>query len=316
MLPAEAFLENLNRLWQEVGKITAPRDFVNFEGGGVEQQWDRRLLLHHCANYAAALTIFSIEKRNWRILELGCGSGTLSQAFARLMPEGWRLVATDYSPRLIEYARASYSSQKGFLPHLKQRLRFEQLNTKEISLPVLQEFDGVMLLEVIEHLSPRQVTDLLLRLHQGLNPGGMVVISTLDRSPFPRPFSGYVHHQIEYRYETLREFFSYRQNNPFEKFSIFRLVSPKIASKAVRQEARGGYFLNRLLGVWEKMSQRYTAFETIKKKVAGVFYPISISLFSQRGFNPDLYLKEVQLITTKPEERNRHSFSLVAVLRK
>ena len=36
-----------------------------------------------------------------RVLELGCGSGALTYAFARAMPPGWSIIATDYSEKLL-----------------------------------------------------------------------------------------------------------------------------------------------------------------------------------------------------------------------
>ncbi len=312
----EIFPENLRRLWQEMAEATVPRGWINIEGGGVEQQWNRRLFLWHCANYAGALTIFSQENRNLRILELGCGSGALTQAFARVMPPGWCLVATDYSPRLIEFARVRNS---GFTPQdleLEPRLQFACLNAQEIRTSFLLGFDGVMFLEVIEHLPSRSVSDLLTRLERGLKPGGLVVFTTPDRSPFPRPFSGYVYHQIEFRYETLREFLSNPENNPFRNFQIFRLVSPKIIEQAVKGEQRGGYFLNRLFGVVERLSARSAGLRWAKEELTDRFYRLTGRFLAQKSFDSEPYLKDIRLVTEELKEYDRQSFSLIAVLRK
>lgn len=312
MAPEDIFPAVLKRLLAEVSNSWEQRrsKFINFEGGGVEQQFNRHLLLHHCANYAAALSIFVSEKNARRILELGCGSGLLSSAFARLMPEGSSLFATDYSPQMIEYARLIWGGRSG------SHVQFACLNARDISPTLLKGFDGVMFLEVIEHLLPEDVTHLLYQLHHGLKPGGIVVISTLDRSPFKRPFSGYIHHQVEYSYEKLRDFLSSSQNNPFGTFQIYRLVSPKITKKAVHNEKWGGYLFNRLFGILEMMSRRNSGLEVTKKRVANLFYQFFNPLSSKMGSDPLSYLEGIQFVTTNPESYNQDSFSLIAVLKK
>ena len=47
------------------------------------------------------------------VLELGCGSGALSHAFARAMPDGWRLLATDYSDELVAHAEKKLGVKLG-----------------------------------------------------------------------------------------------------------------------------------------------------------------------------------------------------------
>ncbi len=320
MAPEDVFPEVLKRLLGEVSNSlhrivpVSGRErrskFINFEGGGVEQQFNRHLLLHHCANYAAALSIFISEKSGRRILELGCGSGLLSSAFARLLPEGYSLLATDYSSQMIEYARSIWQKQSG------SALRFECLNARDISANLLKEFDGVMFLEVLEHLLPEDATSLLYRLHHGLKPGGIVVISTLDRSPFKRPFSGYIHHRVEYSYEKLRDFLSSHENNPFATFQVYRLVSPEITKKAVHSENWGGYLFNRLVGILEMMSRRNSGLEVTKKRVANLFYRFFNPLSSKMGSYPLSCLEDIQFVTTEPESYNQNSFSLIAVLKK
>lgn len=296
----------VRKIWAEIPEVAAGRRFVNLEGGGVEQQPDRRLRLHHCANYAAALSILSTAERNINVLELGCGSGALSRAFARTMPSGWKLVATDYSRRLIDYARENHT-----LPNLI----FAALDAARITPGLLADIDAVMFLEVIEHLPRCQVAELFSCLYQGLGPGGTVIISTVDRSPFVRPFSGYPHHQTEYRYETLQKFLQDRRINPFEEVTIFRVVSPRIVRAAIRAENRGGYFLNRLAGLVGRLI-RPAQLTRSQERLSVLLSFLYRQIVPRRRFAIDDYLTDMALVTVNAEKYNQSSFSLIAVLRK
>ncbi|MCL6465502.1 MAG: class I SAM-dependent methyltransferase [candidate division WOR-3 bacterium] len=306
-LSDEMFRQNLARIWNEVEQLAVAGEFLNVEGGSVEQVRDYRLRLHHCANYAAAFTTFAAADRPMRILELGCGSGILSAAFARLMPSDWTLYATDYSSRLIESARTRYQFAN---------VRFECININDLKPDFLKNFDAVMFLEVIEHLVAQEVVTLFSRLYSGLTAGGMVVISTVDRSPFKRQFSGYAPHKIEYRYATLHDFLNNKEKNPFEQVEIFRLTSRRIVQEAVRSEDRGGYFLNRLVGLVKRITQRQRWLVSSTARLVNFSFRVYDRFMPKKRFNVEEYLKEVRFITRQPELFGAESFSLVAILRK
>lgn len=306
-MPDQKFRESLQRIWDEVERVAVASEFLNIEGGSVEQVRDYRLRLHHCANYAAALTILGAEAKPLRILELGCGSGILSAAFARLMPSDWSLLATDYSRRLIDYARGRFP---------QANLRFECISTNELKPEFLKNFDAVMFLEVIEHLTEEEAIALFSRLYAGLAPGGMVLISTVDRSPFKRQFSGYGPHQIEYRYTTLRDFLLDCDKNPFEQVDIFRLTSRRIVQEAVRSEVWGGYFINRTVAIISRLIQRHPGLVQTGERLANFSFRMYDRLVPRKAFKLDGYLNEIKLITEQPELYDADSFSLVAILRK
>lgn len=298
---------NVERLWQVLQGIRPPKQYVNLEGGGIEQQHDWRLRLHHCANYAAALTILKQENRRLRLLELGCGTGALSYGLARIMPPEWSLVATDYSRYLIEYARHQYSTPN---------LVFDCLDVNDISASTLWKFDAVLMLELIEHLTLRETSELLHRLGAGLKPASLVVISTPDRSAFGRDHSGYYSHKIEYRYSTLFQFLSGLQNNPFRSFELYQIVAPGIVRAAVRAENHGGYLLNRFAGLIERLVSHQVCFRRYQRSVLSwssrVFWQLTGGV-QKRDITR--CLDDLQLTGTDTGD-HQLSFSLVAVLRK
>ena len=106
--PAE-FRDLVRRLWTEFHALPPLGSYLNTEGGDVRQVGHPLSSLRHCANYAAALKLLRGRGKSLRLLEIGCGSGALSGALARTMPEDWSMVATDYSAVLVESARHLYA---------------------------------------------------------------------------------------------------------------------------------------------------------------------------------------------------------------
>lgn len=301
------FRRFVRETWRSLQKTGVGDSFVNIEGGGIEQQRDKELQLHHCANYAAVLTLLQDKGPNLRVLELGCGTGVLSYAFARLVPEGWSLTATDYSDRLIEYARTNYQHPN---------LEFTRLDVRDLTPDYLARFDAVLFLEVIEHLEPSDVAGLLAKLHSGLRPGAMLVLSTLDRTPFPRPFSGYAPHCVEYTYDSLSVFLADRQKSPFEQSRVFRLVSPLIAAKAVRAEQRGGYLANRMHGFILGLADRSRAFRRLYGSATSAAFRLYVKPRRNDSFDLEGYLGSLEFVQDRPESHGANSFGLIAVLEK
>jgi cyclopropane fatty-acyl-phospholipid synthase-like methyltransferase len=307
-----AFRADVRRIWNELRRLECSREYGNLEGGSIEQQRERRLQLHHCANYAAVLSVLRQRshtsptgRTGLRLLELGCGSGVLTSALAQAMPDGWRIEATDYSERLLARARERFE---------RDGLRFSRLDARSISPDRLDGFDAILLLEVIEHLPPDEAEGLLHRVYDALPAGGMMVLTTLDRTAFPRPFSGYAPHRVEYTYDSLRRFLAGR--SPFEEHDIFRLASERIVSESVRAEERGGYLVNRLERLALSLERNHAELGAFRVWVQSRLFRLYSHLPERDGFDFEGYLATLDFEQSEPEPRDRDSFGLVAALRK
>lgn len=305
------FRANVRLIWDELVRLARPVEFSNTEGGSVEQQRDRRLQLHHCANYAAVLTVLMAEHQRLqsplRLLEIGCGSGGLAYALARVMPKDWTIEATDYSERLLERARARLRCSN---------LSFRHLDARSIGKSRLQGIDAVLLLEVIEHLPQPEAEALLRRVYDALPSHGMITMTTLDRAAFPRPFSGYAPHFVEYTYRSLGEWLKDPRRCPFEEHRIYRLVSERIASESARAEERGGYLVNRLKRLVLGLGRKNHEFGRFQEWLQASLYRLYAALPRSSGFDLEDYLNTLDFDRSTPELHDHDSFGLVAVLKK
>ena|GEM_PF-769392 len=349
----DAFRDDVRRIWDEFQRLETSREFGNLEGGSVEQQRDRRLQLHHCANYAAVLSVLrdghrlgtrsspesgdspregtrprsdatnasrmcpqradarysprfpGMSRAPLRLLELGCGSGVLTSAFAQVMPDGWTIEATDYSEHLLASARERFE---------RDGLSFSHLDARTIQPERLVGVDAVLLLEVFEHLPEEEAEGLLRQVYNALPAGGSMVLTTLDRAAFPRPFSGYAAHFVEYTYSSLAQFLGDR--SPFEEFDVHRLVSDRIVSESVRSEERGGYLMNRLQWLMLSLGRRHAEFGALRGWAEARLFHLYSHLPERNGFDFDGYLATLDFIQAEPKQHDHDSFGLVAALRK
>ena len=114
----------------------------------------------------------ALPAKHERVLDAGCGSGTISDFLARYAAE---VVAIDSNPSAISYATEAYAK-----PNLRFRLgQFDELNGEDA-------FDRIYCIEVIEHLYEAQVADILAFFFKMTKPGGSLFLTTPNyRSLWP-----------------------------------------------------------------------------------------------------------------------------------
>jgi 2-polyprenyl-6-hydroxyphenyl methylase / 3-demethylubiquinone-9 3-methyltransferase len=105
-----------------------------------------------------------------RILDIGCGGGLLSEPMARL---GATVVGADAAPRNIPVAQL-HAEQSGLTIDYR-------VTTAEDMAAAGERFDVVLNMEVVEHVADPLAY--LTACQQLLNPGGLMICSTLNRNP-------------------------------------------------------------------------------------------------------------------------------------
>jgi 2-polyprenyl-6-hydroxyphenyl methylase / 3-demethylubiquinone-9 3-methyltransferase len=103
-----------------------------------------------------------------RIVDVGCGAGLLCEPFTRL---GAQVIGID--PSVSNIVAARLHADKGHLSIDYRCTSIEQMDVRE-------RFDIVLAMEVVEHVS--DVSKFLNRCAAMLKPGGMMVISTINRN--------------------------------------------------------------------------------------------------------------------------------------
>lgn len=103
-----------------------------------------------------------------RMLDIGCGAGLLCEPFTRL---GAQVVGVD--PSASNIAAAKLHAEKGHLSIDYRNTTIEEMDPRE-------RFDIVLAMEVVEHVV--DVGAFLGRCASVLKPGGMMVVSTLNRN--------------------------------------------------------------------------------------------------------------------------------------
>jgi 2-polyprenyl-3-methyl-5-hydroxy-6-metoxy-1,4-benzoquinol methylase len=103
------------------------------------------------------------ELRHLKILDIGCGVGTMSLYAASL---GAAVVGVDISPRAIDIARAAKEIM-GF-----QKVSFKQGEVQQLK----QVFDVVFCFEVLEHVAAEQ--QFLKQIHDRMKVDGILLLST------------------------------------------------------------------------------------------------------------------------------------------
>jgi len=146
-------------------------------------------------NYLATIEfiIKELKKNKFNsLIDIGCGDGRLVRELSSAFPEKDTL-GIDYSSRAINLARA-----------LNPKLNFEVVNIQKEKPP--KKFDRVLLIEVLEHISPKQRKNFIKGIVDSMHQGGELLL-TVPHKNMPLQKKHFQHFDLETLKSEMGEFF-------------------------------------------------------------------------------------------------------------
>ena len=152
----------------------------NTIAGDYEARFRAGLVAKHLVRIITKVLKKNINKENYRILELGCGTGNIFAGFMELPDkEKYQLYGIDFSENMIKYAKDKHTTA-----NIENQ---NVLSIKDISsLPFASKdkFDIIIMVALI-HLFPREdAKKILNNIKKILNTNGLIYIDTTEESNF------------------------------------------------------------------------------------------------------------------------------------
>lgn len=113
--------------------------------------------------------ILKFIPKNGKLLDLGCGFGVFSNAISQARPE-LRIIGIDPSEKRINIAKKTINNSK-------IKLRKGNINNLDEN-----DFNCIILIDVIYLLAQKELKDLLDSCFNKLIPGGVLIIKTMDQN--------------------------------------------------------------------------------------------------------------------------------------
>lgn len=131
-----------------------------YEKCGVNKQGWHRWFFEHLG-----------REPNLRILEIGCGDGTLWAKNADRIPESWKITVTDLSPGMLEEARRNIRNPTG-------QIKFMLVDVQSIPYHD-EEFDIVIANHMLYHVP--DIPKALAEIRRVMKPGARFYTSTMSK---------------------------------------------------------------------------------------------------------------------------------------
>ena len=144
-------------------QATEPFDYERVPPGYYDAIFHRRRGMQSKWHHLKFRRVAEALEGHRRVLDVGCGPGTLA---GNVPHHEW--VGADISTRQIDYARRTYGDRG---------IRFYTDSPRDLP-DTERDFDAVSMIELIEHLEPLVLANMLDDALDRVRPGGKIVVTT------------------------------------------------------------------------------------------------------------------------------------------
>ncbi len=161
--PAEGKAEFVRKNFDEIARnYDRFNDWISF---GTHRLWKRRTVRES-----------GLAGKKARVLDLCCGSGDLSLAFARILAPGSEITSLDFSREMLSVLRSRLSG-----PKAPRGISIEPTEGDAMALPYDNEFDAVSMGFGLRNVTDRAVC--LKGVLRSLRPGGRFLLLDVGKPP-------------------------------------------------------------------------------------------------------------------------------------
>ena len=152
----------------------------NTIAGDYEARFRAGLVAKHLVRIITKALKKNINNENYRILELGCGTGNIFAGFMELLDkESYQLYGIDFSENMIKYAKDKHTTA-----NIENQNVLSIKNTSSLPFASKDKFDIIIMVALI-HLFPREdAKKILNNIKKILNTNGLIYIDTTEEFSF------------------------------------------------------------------------------------------------------------------------------------
>jgi glycosyltransferase involved in cell wall biosynthesis/ubiquinone/menaquinone biosynthesis C-methylase UbiE len=211
------------------------------------------------------------------IVDIGCGRGELIYHLAK---QGHRAVGLDYA---VAGVRIAHDALSGLEDAGALKLAVNLANAKYLPFPD-NAVDHLFMLDVVEHLFPRELQRVFREIHRVLRPGGTLIIHTMPNTWYYA--AGYPLYRLVQRVRGAR-----LPANPRERWAYYEVhVNEQNPLRLFGALRRAGFQTK----VWLKSVQDYS-YEPNRLVRGGMYFLTSAPLLKL------IFCNDIFAVATKPE---------------
>lgn len=156
----------------------------------------------------------AIDKKNAKLLEIGCGPGNIARYLLSKRPD-FDIFGIDVAPNMIELAKKNNPSAK-----------FVVMDSREIHT-LTERYDGIVVGFCLPYLSDAESEALIFSSYDLLNDGGLLYLSFVEGNPADSGFKTGSGGRVFFQYHLLDKLKEQLSAAKFDEIETFKVEFPR-----------------------------------------------------------------------------------------